>query len=257
MRSKARLWIFAVGGVLAVAVGSAAAQASKPADMVSIPAGCVTVGPAKPHHALIPRQVCLPAFRVDRAEVTVAQHRACVAAGACKPPPSNLRLCNANLADRADHPANCATYDDAVAYCKWRGARLPSPDEWERATRGPQMTTYPWGEAAPTTKLAVMPVDEDRSTAPVCSRSAGHSAEGICDLAGNVAEWTSDAFVEDNRASHALSSPDQSRVIRGGSWGESVMARTSGRARRPPVTMGANVGFRCAADLPSPAPSKP
>lgn len=82
--------------------------------------------------------------------------------------------------------------------------------------------------------------------------------EGVRDLGGNVAEWTSDTFVEDNRASHAATgSPEQPRVIRGGSWGESVMARSSGRNRRPPSVMGANLGFRCAADLPSTAPTKP
>jgi formylglycine-generating enzyme required for sulfatase activity len=66
---------------------------------------------------------------------------------------------------------------------------------------------------------------------------------------GNVAEWTSSLFVEGNRAAHiANATGEAARTIRGGSWAFSAMARSSGRTKRPPSVMAANLGFRCASD---------
>lgn len=210
--SDPRSWAIVVaclsGALLASSSASASvkAKAKKPAaDTVAIAAGCVTVGPAAGEHPVLqPRKVCLKAFRLDRTEVTVAQHRACVTAGACKPPPKSDPLCNANASGgaRDQHPANCATYEEAVRFCKWRGARLPSPDEWERAARGPKMTRYPWGELAPTKDLVAFPglaggaPRHDATTESVCSHATGHSAEGACDLAGNVSEWVAGYFAD-------------------------------------------------------------
>jgi formylglycine-generating enzyme required for sulfatase activity len=74
--------------------------------------------------------------------------------------------------------------------------------------------------------------------------------DGIHDLGGNVSEWTSSLFIDGNRMARSASAPEETaRVIRGGSATRSFMARTSGRDRAAPLSVGANVGFRCASNV--------
>lgn len=226
---------------------------------LSIDAGCFQLGPATPFHVLVPREACLLAYRIDRTEVTVAQYQQCIDAGACKPPPAAQRLCNANRPGRGQHPANCVAYEDAAGYCKWRGARLPSPDEWERAARGPRSATYPWGERKPAAQLVVGPrsaeeMSREVTTAPVCSTPRGNSAEGVCDLAGNVAEWVAGYWgdsglwpTEEPKAGEAL---DGGRMTRGGSFGEGRDNLRAWMRQRVAAQAAPSIrnGFRCAED---------
>lgn len=250
----------APGGVDGARAPSPSSRAmSSTAAMVEIGAGCFQLGPKQPYHVLVPREACLLAYRIDRTEVTVAQYQQCVAAGACQLPPIAQKLCNTNRPDRGQHPLNCATYEDAAAYCKWRGARLPSPDEWERAARGPRSTTYPWGEASPTPKLAVGPrrgeeMARDVTTAPVCSAPHGNSAEGACDLAGNVAEWVAgywgDSGLWPTEEPAAGAARDGGRMTRGGSFGDGRDNLRGWQRQRSAATAKPTIrnGFRCAAE---------
>jgi iron(II)-dependent oxidoreductase len=88
------------------------------------------------------------------------------------------------------HPVNEVTWRGARAYCAWRGARLPTEVEWEAAARGREGRTYPWGEDPPSPARAVFG-RRSNETEPVGGRPAGATPEGVHDLAGNVAEWTS------------------------------------------------------------------
>jgi len=93
----------------------------------------------------------------------------------------------------ADHPVAEVTWDGARAFCVWRGARLPSEVEWEVAARGPEGRTWPWGEAPPAPERAVFG-RRSGETAPVGAHPAGATPDGVHDLAGNVAEWTSSLY---------------------------------------------------------------
>jgi formylglycine-generating enzyme required for sulfatase activity len=92
----------------------------------------------------------------------------------------------------ADHPVTGVTFADALAYCAWAGARLPTGDEWEAAARGPEGRIWPWGDV----------FDPERCncaeaawgwTVPVTAHPGGASPCGAEQLAGNVWEWVADA----------------------------------------------------------------
>jgi len=164
---------------------------------------------------------------------------------------------------RAGHeklPVALVSWYGAKLFCETHGKRLPTEDEWEAAARGREDRRYPWGNTPPRCGDVVIRNDGKitMSTCPggatVAAREVGAAAqdvtpEGVHDLGGNVAEWTSSLFVEGNRAARPASAPrDAPRVIRGGSWAASLMSRTTGRSQRPPLVMGQNLGFRCASN---------
>ena len=141
--------------------------------------------------------VSVPTFEMLLTEVTVAQYQTCVQAASCTAPPSGGAGVNWGLADRENYPINNVTWYQAEQFCTWAGGRLPSEAEWEyAASNGSAEDKYPWGDQRPTCEYAIM--DEgingcgtDRSW-PVCSRTAGNTTHGLCDMAGNVWEWVQD-----------------------------------------------------------------
>ena len=112
--------------------------------------------------------------------------------------------CNWNQSGRGDHPINCVSWNQARTFATWLGARLPTEAEWEYAARsGGENREYPWGDEEATCERAVVyeryqnPKDGNRgcgrdSTWAVCSKSAGNTEQGLCDMAGNVWEWVED-----------------------------------------------------------------
>lgn len=195
------------------------------------------------------------AFWIDRTEVTVAEYERCVAMGRCSPPawsPGARRFM------QPDFPVTFVSYRDAESYCRFRGAHLPSESMFERAARGPSGRVYPWGDlynARVTNhgRLAPLPLDTTdgyAELAPVGSFPAGRTPDGILDLAGNAAEWTSDPYRDSY--SDPLPEPreDVPRVVRGGSF-MSAAPHLRGAARQgfAPETRGPWLGFRCAKSL--------
>ena len=196
-------------------------------------------------------------FMISKSEVTVAQYRACVEDGRCDVPRTGS-TCNWEVDGRDDHPINCVSWDQAKRYAEWIGARLPTEAEWEYAARsGGLDREYPWGNTEPTCDLAVI-VGCGSGTQPVCSRTAGNSEQGLCDLAGNVWEWVEDDWHDDYRGAPVdgsawVDDPRASvRVRRGGSWGNSPLsARVAYRFRDVPSYRVDALGFRVARSLPS------
>ena len=143
--------------------------------------------------------VDLGKFAISKTEVTVAQYRACVEAGSCTKPHTDAH-CNWTEPGRDNHPINCVEWSQAAAFAEWAGGRVPTKKEWVHAsTSGGEEWDYPWGDAEATCARVVMHDGQNGPdgggcgevrTWPVCSKPAGHSAQGVCDLAGNVWEWT-------------------------------------------------------------------
>lgn len=215
------------------------------------------------------RRVWLSAFQIDRVEVTVAAYRACARAGACAPEP--LLVADTRFV-APDLPITSVTWAEAQRFCAWRGARLPTEAEWERAARGRGGRIFPWGNdprttasnhgrlvrvnelgPRPYTLAQPDPSDGFALTAPVGSYPQGASEEGVLDLAGNAMEWTADwAPAADSAASVGAVNPrgpawGVARIARGGSWRSPLLfQRTTAREALPPTIRSPEVGFRCA-----------
>jgi formylglycine-generating enzyme required for sulfatase activity len=152
-------------------------------------------------------------------------------------------------AGEENHPVANIAWDDAKAYCGWAGKRLPTEAEWERACRGmAEGAAYSWGDRAPTKQDARF--DALDGPAPVCQFPK--NSFGLCDMAGNVWEWTADWYEKDYyEVAPAKNPPGPTagmyRVMRGGSWIDASKYLPCGhRTFARPNSRSPNIGFRCA-----------
>ena len=189
--------------------------------------------------------VTFRAFCIDRTEVTLADYKACVAAGGCTAPnTASWQGCNWSVAGRDNHPVTCVDWARAHAFCVWAGKRLPTEKEWEYAARDTAGRTYPWGPAAPSAQLANWNNLVGTTTAVGAYPSGATPGTGVVDLAGNVWEWT-DSIWCDSYAANATCDPTV-HVARGGSFA-STDADYVRPAWRDPISAGDDrFGFRCA-----------
>lgn len=200
-------------------------------------------------------------FWLDKHEVTVTQFEACIASGICSAAKTNSDSigCNLGAPGRANHPINCVTWAQAFTYCQWAGKRLPTEAEWECAARGrdsgPEPRTYPWGNQEPDCSLAVFQDAAgngcgQKATWPVCSKAAGNSPQGLCDLAGNVSEYTSDwyyLYVPGVQTDPVGPKSGAEKLLRGGSRAVTGnLLRASVRSSISTDKNYADIGFRCA-----------
>jgi formylglycine-generating enzyme required for sulfatase activity len=153
------------------------------AEFVKIPAGDFRYGDSK-------KKFSLEDFWILRTPVTNIQYRAFVkATGAAAPG----HWANGQIpAGKERHPVVNVSWDDAQAFCKWAGVQLPGEQQWEKAARGADGRTYPWGEAAPDATRCNFN-NQAGGTTPVGNYPAGASPYGLLDMAGNVWEWCADA----------------------------------------------------------------
>ena len=186
----------------------------------------------KPVHA-----VTLSAFEMAKSEITWSQFAKCKSVGTCTDHADDGSCYYYNGSSwvqgalpasyrGTNQPAICVDWYQARDYCEWAGARLCTEAEWEYAARsGGQNRTYPWGDQTATCSYAVMSEGGygcgTNSTWAVCSKAAGNSTQGVCDLAGNVWEWVADwygTYPSTAQTNPTGPSSGSNRVYRGGSW---------------------------------------
>jgi formylglycine-generating enzyme required for sulfatase activity len=173
-----------------------------------VPAGAFWMGRDDGAPAEAPRhRVFVPAFWIERHKVTNAEFAAFLNATGLRPPGAERRFDEDDLDARIrrrdgrwavdpgyeDHPVVEVSWFGARDYCAWRGRRLPTEAEWERAARGDDGRAYPWGAERPTPAHAVFGRAYN-ATEPTPARPAGASPFGVHDMLGNLREWTSSAF---------------------------------------------------------------
>jgi formylglycine-generating enzyme required for sulfatase activity len=215
--------------------------------------------------------IVVDTFYLDTHEVTNADYRACVQAGKCASHGPAYRGFSA-----PKQPILGIQWFDARDYCGWRGKRLPTEAEWEKAARGPDGNVYPWGNERATCARAIIEEDGKKgcglgqppkwATAEVGSRPPG--AYGLYDMAGNSWEWVADWYSR----SYAECGPECSgpnpkgpcggaddcpgrrhRVVRGGSWWWPWRYAQGAwrRAHLPGNKPYHHFGFRCAMSPPA------
>jgi formylglycine-generating enzyme required for sulfatase activity/outer membrane protein assembly factor BamD (BamD/ComL family) len=200
--------------------------------------------------------VYLDAFWIDKYEVTNAQYRKCVEAGACRAPMGALgHEPTYEDPSKADHPVEFVSWYDAQGYCAWAGARLPTEAEWEKAARGTDFRTYPWGNEGLDCDH-VQYFECGGQSMPVGSRPKGASPYGALDMAGNVQEWVADWY-DDGYYGRSLSrnpqGPDsgERKAVRGCSWRcswdyDRASLSSAARFAGEPASGSLRLGFRCA-----------
>ncbi len=229
------------------------------APMVPVPDGAFVMGTFDgPSRTQPPHEVHLSTFYIDQYEVTTARYAKFLEAAEQDHPGLVPMLWDqVSLADDGDRPVMGVTWVAADAYCRWVGKRLPTEAEWEKAARGADGRTYPWGNDEPAFNLAnyEKPVSATvyrDSLKAVGSYEAGKSAYGAYDMAGSVSEWVADWYDETYYAISPQSDPQgptrgHQKVLRGGSFGDPTTAlKSASRESYFPADKGPYVGIRCA-----------
>ncbi|MFO0773401.1 MAG: SUMF1/EgtB/PvdO family nonheme iron enzyme [Nitrospiraceae bacterium] len=290
-----RLSVTLVVSALVLSPVSATDLSTSSVDMVTVPAGEFLMGSpigsdGFPDEAPL-RRVWLSSFRLDRFEVTnEAYARFVHETGHRIPentrPQATLWTDWHAIVAIARHPVVNVSWEDAVAFCRWRGARLPTEAEWEKAARGPNGRIYPWGDEWDRMKANSASYWAERTlhfdsgaeweafwitgdgariarekgirgevlTMPVGSFPDGVSPYGIHDLAGNVAEWVADWHDPNYYRSAPLHDPPGStrgavKAMRGGSWLKPFKSlRGADRDWGLMDSRPSGTGFRCAHD---------
>ena len=248
-------------------------QAEPSAEMIRIPAGPFTMGVViendmewgdtdeEPVH-----EVTLSDYFIDRYEVTAKDFAEFLNA---HPDEAEryIELGNAVTIEKTDgpyrprpglenYPANRISWYGADAYCRWKSKRLPTEAEWEKAARGTDARTFPWGETFPHNDFVTFRRKFTKygfdALKPVDALPGGRSPYGLHHMAGNVWEWTadwySDTYYEDS-PNHDPQGPESgtSRVLRGGNWYfKAYYMRTTYRFNERPEVFKVWQGFRCA-----------
>jgi len=253
----------------AEAVKEEMASPPVPDDMVYIPAGDFIMGSdavdtdamglrfgSTPYYLneKPKRTVTLDAYYIDKYEVTNQQYAEFVAAmqGRVRIPPPAYWENGVYPQDQGNFPVHTVHWYAAAAYCRWRGKRLPTEAEWEKAARGTDGRDYPWGNEYSPKKSNNQ--SNFGGVVAVGSYEEGKSPYGLYDMTGNVAEWVDDWY-KAYPGGEGHKDPkygEHYKVIRGGGWGGMghynlpLYYSTSHREKGIPTDAFRDVGIRCA-----------
>ena len=234
---------------------SAANEEPLPEEMVTIPAGPFVRGTTNGGFDEQPqRTLALETFSIDRYEVTNHQYQQFVlATGHRKAGPPSRYAKSISKMRGPNQPVVYVSWDDANEYCRWKGKRLPTEAEWEKAMRGTDARLWPWGnQEKPNGANWARVQDGHEVSARVGSFSTDKSPYGVMDGAGNVMEWVADWYQE----AYYKEAPDKDppspefgtfRVMRGGGYtttGGDI--RITSRSKMVPDFRDETIGFRCA-----------
>lgn len=249
--------------VLTISSGNVFAQPApkQPEDgaaMLLVPAGEFWMGADDEDPDEAPRhRVHLGAFYIDRYEVTNAEYGRFLKTTGRQTP----RYWADPFLNGSTQPVVGISWHDASTYCTWASKRLPTEAEWEKAARGLDGRTYPWGEEWDALRANNLDPGAGQTrpvgiagARPVGSHPSGASPYGAHDMAGNVAEWVADWYAHDYYTRRVGANPrgpktGETRVLRGGSFANNASAlRTSARAQQRPDSAYRTIGVRCARD---------
>lgn len=222
------------------------------APAVLVPAGTFTMGDDESWPA---HQLSVDAFYMDRFETTTARYAKFLESTGSENTPDFWDQVAGK--DSAEMPVVGVSWNEANAYCRWAGKRLPTEAEWEKAARGTDARLYPWGDAEPTRDHANFENSSeqayDGALSPAGTYAAGKSPFGVDDLAGNASEWVADWYSEsyfiDDVYNPRGPEEGEKKVIRGGGrYDPAFRLKVSFRMFASPDTRAEDIGFRCASD---------
>jgi formylglycine-generating enzyme required for sulfatase activity len=221
--------------------------------------------------------VTVPTFEMMKTEVTVDMYRACVDARYCTAPGCTGSSTNCNYTiNSPNNPINYVSWHQLMKFAAWVGGRLPTEAEWEFAASSRGTSVYPWGSDLPACSLVDYYDYEDSSscngdgTSPTCNTPLGNSAQGLCDLGGNVDEWVQDEYHSNYegaptngsgwctgtcptnaRDSTYRTQVTTARIARGGSWRDNAHyhIRAARRGGVFPGNQDSTIGGRLARSL--------
>lgn len=236
-------------------------QALSASQVTRLPGGELIFGTDDPDRAVeeAPRSIkSIGTFEIETTEVSRQQFGWCVEAGRCLDRPDR----DPPLDDRSllATPITDVSARQALIYCQWLGRRLPRELEWERAARGLEGRSWPWGNLAPSpgrVNFSTTGGSLEPQFVPVTSADQDRTTDDppILNLAGNVHEWTSTlARLADDQRSYerigewAGEETTELLVARGGSPA-SEFQRITRAYPIPPTTTDRALGFRCAQDV--------
>lgn len=225
--------------------------------MIAIPAGPFLRGSEDGNYDESPqREVYLEEYFIDEYPVTNAEYKKFIdETGYTAPYVGKIWSEKYDWIDdnypegKGNHPVVLVTFEDALAFCEWAGKRLPTEAEWEKAARGKDGRTWPWGNSWDPGKCACSGTGD---TAAVGRFSGGKSPYGCQDMAGNVWEWTADWYNDMYYKVSAIENPQgpdsgEHRILRGGAWIHGAFSvRCAMRFHKPPGYCDNYIGFRCA-----------